>query len=550
MAAFAPRLSASAAAPILPGYTDYETFQSQLRQLANSPWATLESLGKTLGGREVYLLRIGTGQLDTKPAMLVVGAVHPPHLVASELAMRLARGLIDGSKSDKQVQQLLERFTFYVIPRPSPDACEAFFQKPYFERTGNNRPVDDDRDGRVDEDPPEDLNGDGLVTMMRVEDPTGNFMPSADNPRLLVQADRARNEQGRYRLYVEGRDRDGDEEIAEDGPGGVAFNRNFPFRYPYFEANAGPYAVSEVETKAVADFAFNRTNIALVFTFTPQDNLLEPWKPDPQAEAQKIKTRVLGADAPYFEHIGRIYRELRPVKDPPAEPPGQGSFSEWAYFHYGRWSLAARAWWIPKIESAKDKQAKDAPAAKPRAAEELNALRWFAREKIDGFVHWKPIQHPDLPGQKVEIGGFKPFVRLNPPATELDRLGQEHLKFLVRLGDLMPELTLRQTKAEPLGTGVWRVKIELVNRGYLPTMSRMGQLARQVQPLQTKIDLPPGASLVTGSPRTELPVLPGKGGRAEHEWLVLVSAKSPVQVKIRAWSPAVGSVETTVELKK
>lgn len=548
-------LPAQAGQPCLPGYADYETLERQLKELAQSPLVRLESLGTTLGRRKVYLLRIGTGQLDSKPAVLVVGGVHAPHLFQSELAVRLARGLIEDAKSDREIQRLLDRVTFYVIPRPAPDASEAFFEKPYRERTGNLRPVDDDGDGRTDENGPEDMNGDGVVTWMRVADPTGSSMPHPEDARVLVDADRGKNEQGRYRVFPEGRDRDGDESYAEDGPGGVAFQRNFPFRYPDWEPEAGSYAVSEVETKAVADFAFDRTNIALVLTFTPQDNLVEPWKADAKAESESIKTRVLSADAPYFEHLGKIYREIHVAKDAPSEAPGKGSFSEWAYFQYGRWSLACRAWWIPKVETAKPAAGKKTeakpgePSKSPqRGADELNALRWFAREKIDGFVPWKPIEHPDFPGQKVEVGGFRPFVRWNPPAGELDRLGREHLKFLLRAMELMPQLAFGPTKAEPLGPGAWRVKIEVVNRGYLPTMSKMGQVARQVQPLQAQIELGGDLALATGSPRTGLPPLAGNGGKAEHAWLVVAKGPAPKTVEVRAWSPSVGSVTTRIEL--
>jgi hypothetical protein len=381
-------------------------------------------------------------------------------------------------------------------------------------------------------------------------------MPHPDDPRVLVEADRSKNEQGRYRLYPEGRDRDRDEAVAEDPSGGVALNRNFPFRFAPREPEAGPYAVSEVETKALADFAFSRTNIALVLTFTPQDNLVEPWKPDAQTESQPIKTRVLTADASYFEHLGKLYREIHASQDLPREPPGKGAFSEWAYFQYGRWSLACRAWWIPKQDAGKTGATKPATKAdeaakgSARGRDDVNALRWFAREKLDGFVAWQPITHPDFPGQTVEVGGFRPFVRCNPPATQLERLGAEHLKFLVRTAELLPDLSLDAVKAEPLGRGLWRVKIEVINRGYLPTMSKMGQVAQQVQPLQAEIGLPPELTLATGSRRIELPVLAGKGGKVEHAWLVV--AKSPAlltaTVRIRAWSPPVGSVATRIEL--
>jgi hypothetical protein len=92
------------------------------------------------------------------------------------------------------------------------------------------------------------------------------------------------------------------------------------------------------------------------------------------------------------------------------------------------------------------------------------------------------------------------------------------------------------------------VKIELVNRGYLPTMSKMGQVARQVQPLQTQIELGGDLALVTGSPRTELPTLAGNGGKAEHAWLVVAKGPASRTVQVRAWSPPVGSITANIEL--
>jgi hypothetical protein len=525
--------------PILAGYTDYETLVGQLKSLSDGPLCSLESLGTTLGNREVFLLKIGTAKKDEKPAILVVGNVHAPQLLGSELALRLAQRLVEKGAADAIVGKLLERFTFYVIPRPTPDASEAFFRKPYREQQGNARPVDHDHDGQCGEDGPEDLNGDGLITLLRVEDPGGAWRADVDDPRLLVRADPAKNEQGRYALYPEGRDRDGDGQIAEDPPEGVVFNQNFPFKYPYYEPQAGPHAVSEVETRAVADFAFSHPNIAAVFTFTPEDNLVRPWKPDAAGESQRIKTAVLAADAPYYEHIGALYRTIAETKDVSDAPPAKGSFSEWVYFQYGRWSFASRGWSIPKVESA---------AKATRDSEELNALRWFAREKIDGFVAWKPIVHPDFPGKKAEVGGFKPFVRLNPPAALLEPLAERHFNFLCRVAGLLPRLMLQETKVDALGSGAYRITAQVLNSGYLPTMSKMGQVTHEAYPLQIKLDLPKDVSLITASPRTELPVLAGNGGKAEHSWLVLAAQPGVKRLQIRVYSLMVGEANAIVEI--
>ena len=602
--------AAQAGEPAVKGYADYETYRAEVRKIAKSKLVKLNSLARTAGGREVFCLEIGTGKTDQKPAILVVGGVYPPHLVGSELAVRMTRRLVEQAAADKQAAAILDRLTFYVIPRPSPDPCEALFRKPYAERAENDRPMDDDGDGAVDEDGPDDLDGDGWITAMRVEDPAGPYMAHPEDARALVRADPVKNQHGRWSVYVEGRDNDRDDQPNEDPPGGTAFNRNFTFRYPYFQRRAGPHQVSEPETRAVADFAFSHPNIALVLTFTPEDNLMRPWKPNPQAESQKAKTAVLGGDAGYLNYVAEQYRQIHGGKDAPDSPEGQGSFSQWAYFHFGRWSLACRGWWIPQLKPEEPKTTANKPTDKPppkhardrgdgedagngqavtdakaksparrgraaakapagkrlgaraadakpaedkppedgRGADELSALRWLDREKIDGFVPWKRIEHPDFPGRVVEVGGIKPFLRLNPPARELEPLADKHWRFVRRLVELLPELAIHQSKAEPLGGGLWRVSVTAVNRGYLPSVSQMGRITGQPHPLQAAIELPPGVKLVTGHARGQLPPLPGNGGKAETTWLVSAPAGKEHRLTVHVWSPSVGDCRQTIVL--
>ena len=69
------------------------------------------------------------------------------------------------------MRRQLAASVFYVVPRLDADGTEAVFAPLQAPRRGNLTPFDDDNDGRLDEDPPEDLNGDGLITVMRVQDP-------------------------------------------------------------------------------------------------------------------------------------------------------------------------------------------------------------------------------------------------------------------------------------------------------------------------------------------------------------------------------------------
>jgi hypothetical protein len=567
--------------PAIEGYNDFSAMSAELKELAKSEICDVTSLAKSPGAREVWLLTIGRGEVDKKPAILVLGNVEAPHLVGSELAVRVARDLVKrGESDDKAARELFDRVTFYVIPRPNPDGSEAFFTEPRHERAGNARKTDDDRDHSTGEDPPDDLNGDGLITMMRVEDLAGKHRPHPDDPRVMIEAHAKKNERGEFTLYVEGRDDDRDESFNEDGAGGVSFNRNFTFKYPYFKTGAGPNQVSEPETRALAEFAYDHPNIAAVFCFTPEDNLMHPWKSG--SDQGRIRTSIQSADADLMNFIAEKYREIHGGKDAPNSPSGQGSASEWAYYHFGRWSLAARGWWIPKVEAEKKseddkpadvpksdatKEGEDSKAAEKksddkakksdekakksdeRSAELVNALRWFEREKIDGFVAWEGIEHPDFEGKKLEIGGFKPFVLLNPPAKELDSLAEKHSRFLVELAGRLPQLKITESKTESLGGGVYRITATVVNTGFLPTMSEMGRISGTPYPLQAELQLPDGVTFIQNTPRREISPLSGSGGKAELLWLVRAGDDKPVTGKIVVYAPAVGRAESAIELR-
>jgi hypothetical protein len=184
-----------------------------------------------------------------------------------------------------------------------------------------------------------------------------------------------------------------------------------------------------------------------------------------------------------------------------------------------------------------------------RGADEVNALRWFAQEDIEGFAEWKRVDHRDYPNQRVEVGGFFPYVRSNPPAGELEKLAEEHTRFFVDLTGLRPRLALSVEPVEDLGGGIYRVTAKVRNDGYLPTESALGARAEAFERLQMRIELPEGASLVYGVPRESIGRLLGHGGAQEHQWLVQVPSDTPAKsIQITAGSPTTGSVTANTEL--
>ena len=239
---------------------------------------------------------------------------------------------------------LLKTTTLYVVPCLNPDATEHFFAEPKIERTTNDTPDDEDHDGLTDEDGCEDLNGDGLITLMRVEDKERQYILDPNESRLLLKADPFKGEQPVWRLLPEGIDNDRDKRWNEDGPGGTNFNRNFPYGYKYFAADAGIHPVCEDETRALADFVVAHPNIGIVLTYGAADNLRKTPKRAASAGRSRPMDAISDKDIGYYEAFGKLYRArlgLSKELDGASEP---GTFSDWMYFHRGRLSLAARPW--------------------------------------------------------------------------------------------------------------------------------------------------------------------------------------------------------------
>ena len=111
-------------------------------------------------------------------------------------------------------------------------------------------PYDDDHDGLLDEDGPEDLDGDGMILQMRIRDPHGEFKTDPDDPRVMLRV--KPGEQGEWRrLGFEGIDDDGDGRVNEDPPGYLDMNRNWGFLWQptYVQDGAGLYPFSAKVTR-------------------------------------------------------------------------------------------------------------------------------------------------------------------------------------------------------------------------------------------------------------------------------------------------------------
>jgi hypothetical protein len=529
-------------------YNDFKTMSQKINKLGTdyASLCSVKSLVKTSGGKDIWVLSIGTGDRDKKPGIAVLGGIEGNYIIGKELALGFAENLLKESVN-QDVKTLLNSLTFYVFPDVSPDATEQFFANLKFERNVNTRPTDDDKDFLTEEDPNEDLNNDGFITLMRVTDPAGTYIESPDDKRIMVPADLSKGQMGKYIIYSEGIDNDKDGKFNEDGAGGVNFNKNFTFNYEEFGLNAGLHPVSEIETKAVADFLFDHFNIYATFAFGPQDNLGQPMKAsDRQLVVQVMDqgqgrmigpgqgdrriTSIMRTDETINKLVSDKYHEITGIKGAPIAKTTPGNFMEWAYFHYGRYSFSTPGWWFP---TERNKNA------------EASFLKFAEENKINNvFVPWTEIKHPDFPDKKVEVGGIKPFVMINPPADTLDDLIAKNYKFITVIAAMRPELEYLDTKIENAGENIFRVTTKVHNKGIFATCAEIGDINQWTRIMRITLEPGSGQSILSGQKVQRILRLEGDKS-AEFSWLL--SGKG--SVKITAGALNTGTITTSLELK-
>jgi hypothetical protein len=502
-------------------YRDHATLNRDMNNLAksNSAICEIKSLVKTEGGKNILVLTIGTGDKHSKPGIAILGGIEGSYLLGREIAAGFAENLVKNSSSP-EIKDLLSRVTFYVFPDLTPDASEQYFSKIRYERSWNSRSVDLDRDWKTGEDPFEDLNNDGYITLIRVHDSNGTHIENSDDPRILVSADRTRGQKGKYLIYTEGVDNDDDGQFNEDGEGGVNFNNNWTYNYQEFGRYAGMHAVSEPETKAVADFLFDRWNIFATVCFGPQDNLSQSGRGAAGGQAgaaagamvargaaagNQNTMQIARSDESVNRLIAEKYISVTGVKGSPANPAARGNFMEWAYFYYGRFSYGTPGWW-PNTERGRNS--------------EVAFLKYEEENNLgDIFVPWTEIKNPGFPDKKVEVGGIKPFVMINPPAEKVKEIVAANYEFVRQMAEMHPAVEISDLVIENPGGDLFRVTLKVGNSGLFPTMPEMGVRNSYTRLPRVKLTLDSKQTLITGTEVQQMARIEGYSS-VEYSWLI------------------------------
>jgi hypothetical protein len=129
----------------------------------------LYEVGRSFEGRpilQVTLTNQETGAATDKPAAFFEGGRHSGEVTSSESVLWLMQHLLEGYGHDDEITELLDTKTIYLKPKNNPDGSNMYLHTAQRNRS-SVRPHDSDRDGLIDEDPNEDLDGDGVIYSLR-----------------------------------------------------------------------------------------------------------------------------------------------------------------------------------------------------------------------------------------------------------------------------------------------------------------------------------------------------------------------------------------------
>jgi len=530
---------------------------------------SVEGAGKSHEGRDIWIVTAtnrATGAPEHKPAFWIDGNIHAAELTASMACLYYLQALAAGYGKDADITRLLDTRTVYICPRINPDGAEwALADKPRFIRSSTRAyPYDEDAIEGLNV---EDIDADGRILTMRVRDPNGPYKAHPEEPRLMVARDPAESGGEYWRVIPEGTlvNYDGVQIRVNRDKQGLDLNRNFPsgWRQEFQQVGAGPYPTSEPEVRAIVDFIAKHPNIGAGVSFhTHSGVILRPFstEPDENMPAEDLWLYKLfgkrSTELTGYPNIS-IFHDFK-------YHPKQvitGGF-DWIYEHLGQFFWTVELWAPAREAGVTGYHYIDWYREHP-PEDDLKLLRWQEREmEGQGYIDWYPFDHPQL--GRVELGGWNKLAMFrNPPPRLREREVARFPGWLTWQALTLPRLEPHSTEVTRLGEDTWRVRAAVQNTGYLPSYVTKRALERKVtRGVVFEIELPAGASLVSGRSRVEGAQLEGRankvslqaflpnpeitGDRTTCEWTV--KAPQGARVTVVARHERAGRVEMAIPL--
>lgn len=559
-------------------YYDWEEMEAALRKLekAYPEFLKLRSAGKSYQGKELWYMTINnpaTGKEEDKCAMYMDANIHGNEVQGGEAGLYTIWYLMENYLYNDYVKKLVDERVFYIFPSVNPDGRDLWLHTGASARSGQV-PMDDDNDGLYDEDPPEDLDGDGEIGAMfiKVKPGEGTHRLSDTGDRLVpIQKNipGKEDELGDYK-YVgsEGIDNDGDGRYNEDGYGGYDANRDWPSYWQphYIQRGAGGYPFYWPESEVIRDFLYAHPNIAGVQAFHNSGGMiLRGPGANLHGELPRADLAVLDEIGEKGEKIIEGYRYFIIWKDLYTV---WGGFIDFTYDMLGIYSFSNELW-MSRADLDGD-------------GEITEEEREFFEKYINldnTAVPLHEVDHPQLGKVIIDRDVTKLSGRV-PPSWLLEELCHRNMAFCLLHAYEMPLPVIKNVSAENISDSLYKIKVTLYNERLMPTMSAAAVQNKVQRPdilsLDGKIDVlaagqKKGTALPAGIPARylryfrrgglgdsdvtfidqddpkNLKLMNGIPGKSEVEYHFLVEGSGPVTVDLDCWKG--GHHSRTIELK-
>ena len=451
-------------------YTVEQTYD-HMRALAQAypDLIELRTIGQSLQGRDLLVAIITKPGDDhtKKPAMWIDGSIHANEVQATEVVLYSLWYLATYYGNNDDITELLDDYAFYMMPIVSPDSRAKWFEGPSTpnNRRSNQMPRDNDRDGLIDEDPAEDLDGDGSITQMWKRDPRGQWMRDPFDDRIFTRVPAGETGEWTY-LGREGIDSDGDGRVNEDGTDGHDMNRNWPadWQPDYVQFGAGAYPLSAPETRAVAEFCYQHPNIAAFQTYHNTGGMML------RGPGTNYRTGAYPrADLRVYDEFGRIGEEMLPYYRYLV------IFSDLYNVHGGEGAWAHEGLGVITFTNALRTTGKYFQRDGSRPSDEQ---MWIFRDRLQfgaAFKDYTEIEHPDH--GTVLVGGLNKWSTRSTPVFMLEEEAHRNFAFTMLHGGEMPKIRFDRTNVRRVSDRLWEVTVEVRNDKLIPTRTARARTA-------------------------------------------------------------------------
>ncbi len=457
-------------------------------------------VGKSDEGREIWALEINnpkTGTKLSKPGIYVDGNIHGNEIQASEVCLYLADYLLKNYKNNSQIKGIVDKNSWYIIPINNVDGRYHFFEDPNTMNSSRSLRIgrDDDHDGLINEDFPDDLDGDGNIVQMRKADPYGKWKTSPEDPRLMVRI--KPGEKGEWTLLGnEGIDNDGDGRINEDAEGYIDPNRNWGFNWQpdYVQRGAGDYPTQGKGIRAITKYLLARPNILVAFAFHNSGGMfLRGPSTSEQGELPRQDIKVFDYLGKNAERIVPGYRYLISWKDLYGT---YGDFTDFTDNLIGSYGFVGELFMKDQetYEGVLDKKDKEDNKNAYTHTQDYQRLM-FNDHLAHGtlFKNWTKYNHPDY--GEIEIGGWVKMSSRIPHPFMLEDLVHRNASAVIFTAENTPDIKLELIDKKKIGKGLYRLRVRISNSKAISTMTYTAYKNKLYTPDMLKVS---GVKVISG----------------------------------------------------